>query len=924
MSDIFISYASEDRDRVKSLAHALERRGWSVWWDRRIPVGRSYDEVIEEALDASKAVVVVWTKTSVKSQWVKNEAREGLSRRVLFPVMILEQVKIPLEFRDVQAAHLMDWQPEQDHAGFDQFLDDLGRVIGVPMTAVVQPSPVHQGLQLPHVPTSPASESPSLSQTTVQVEPVRAALVGNNNLSALSVIPGALAPAFNANTTSYSVDVGSGVTSVSVTPTLQDTTATITVNRQATTSGQARTITLRAAGLSTLIPIVVTAPNASSKTYTITVDRAAPASNNNLSALSVTPGSLAPAYAQNTLTYTVNVASDVTSVTISATKADSNAVMSGDVTAGTGVATGQATIQLGVPGTTTGVTIWVTSPGGSQKTYTLNVSRAALGGNNHLQSLSVSPGTLSPSFSGSRTAYTANVGDNVTSVTVTPWLQDDNSSVTINGQGTSSGQARFITLAPAGSSTEIEIIVTAPNGSSKTYLITVSRATLLRPAEVELEPERQEPEPSATSAGAVNSGSQREAFRHEEASGFGRESGHAGEDRSSESAGKTGRSTDSFPFLPIGLGALVAIGALVYFVGGPFFVKRDEPLPRPTAELPSVKTDVTTPTAAPEPVKQSSAGATQQKSIVKEGVGPSKEAASEVSKRNQGQPKTHTPSPEPSKKPLVRTTEGTSPTNEERIHVNTLGTDPRAMASPAKTITGKDGAPMVLIPAGEFMMGSREDDKSAGSDERPAHRVYLDAYYIDQYEVTTARYATFFQETERRESAYWSEQVVKQHGNKPVVGVNWDNAGAYCERIGKRLPTEAEWEKAARGTDQRAYPWGNQAPTDQRANFNRIWDKDPYERLTDVGSFEGGKSPYGAYDMAGNVWEWVADWYDEDYYSKSPERNPTGPSSGQFRVIRGGSWFYAPHLVRSALRLRNTPTTRSVLIGFRCAQDIPK
>src|SRR5574337_2174971 len=102
MSDIFISYASEDRQRVQSLAHALERKGWSVWWDRRIPVGRSFDEVIEEVLDASKAVVVVWTNTSVKSQWVKNEAREGLRRRMLFPVMLLEEVKIPLEFRAVQ------------------------------------------------------------------------------------------------------------------------------------------------------------------------------------------------------------------------------------------------------------------------------------------------------------------------------------------------------------------------------------------------------------------------------------------------------------------------------------------------------------------------------------------------------------------------------------------------------------------------------------------------------------------------------------------------------------------------------------------------------------------------------------------------------------------------------------------------------
>ncbi|MBS0151154.1 MAG: SUMF1/EgtB/PvdO family nonheme iron enzyme [Nitrospira sp.] len=142
MSDIFISYASEDRSCAKSLAHALERKGWSIWWDRRIPIGRSYDEVIEEALDGSKAVVVVWTQTSVKSQWVKNEARKGMRRGVLFPVMPLEEVKIPLEFEHLQAAHLMDWQPEQDHAGFDQFIDDLAHKIGAPVSAEAQPKQI--------------------------------------------------------------------------------------------------------------------------------------------------------------------------------------------------------------------------------------------------------------------------------------------------------------------------------------------------------------------------------------------------------------------------------------------------------------------------------------------------------------------------------------------------------------------------------------------------------------------------------------------------------------------------------------------------------------------------------------------------------------------------------------------------------------
>lgn len=132
MSDIFISYASEDRDRVEALAHALEQKGWSVWWDRQIPIGRSFDEVIQDAIEAAQTVVVVWTETSVKSRWVKNEAREGLNREVLFPVRLTE-VELPFEFRYVQTAPLMDWQPEEDHKGFDKLVNALEVVIGAPV-----------------------------------------------------------------------------------------------------------------------------------------------------------------------------------------------------------------------------------------------------------------------------------------------------------------------------------------------------------------------------------------------------------------------------------------------------------------------------------------------------------------------------------------------------------------------------------------------------------------------------------------------------------------------------------------------------------------------------------------------------------------------------------------------------------------------
>lgn len=239
----------------------------------------------------------------------------------------------------------------------------------------------------------------------------------------------------------------------------------------------------------------------------------------------------------------------------------------------------------------------------------------------------------------------------------------------------------------------------------------------------------------------------------------------------------------------------------------------------------------------------------------------------------------------------------------------------------AAVMTGKDGAPMVLVPEGKFIMGSKEVNERVQSDEQPNHQVYLDAYYIDQYEVTTSRYAKFLQETKRTAPKRWSSNVLKLHGSKPVVGVTWRDAAAYCSWSGKRLPSEAEWEKAARGIDQQIFPWGNNELNQEFANFGHCCDFESYGSLTDVGSFEKGKSPYGVYDMAGNVWEWTADWYDSHYYEKSPELSPKGPPNGKFRVLRGGSWNTSPKTIRSTYRTSFKPTTWSGGIGFRCAQD---
>ncbi len=259
--------------------------------------------------------------------------------------------------------------------------------------------------------------------------------------------------------------------------------------------------------------------------------------------------------------------------------------------------------------------------------------------------------------------------------------------------------------------------------------------------------------------------------------------------------------------------------------------------------------------------------------------------------------------------------------------IQASGTSPSKPEHPAQTeITGKDGAPMVLIPAGPFPMGVPEGARDGGRDEYPLHEVYLDAYYIDKYEVTNGRYAEFVQVTGHRipehpadtaRSLWKNGKVSKELVERPVVNVDWFDAEAYCRWAGKRLPTEAEWEKAARGTDQRRFPWGNVEPTHKHLNYNQRWIGE--RTLMPVGSYEAGKSPYGVYDMAGNVWEWVADWYDDHYYEKSPPRNPKGPENGTHKIHRSSGWYVETPLVRIFTRVKSDPRNRNESTGFRCA-----
>jgi len=230
----------------------------------------------------------------------------------------------------------------------------------------------------------------------------------------------------------------------------------------------------------------------------------------------------------------------------------------------------------------------------------------------------------------------------------------------------------------------------------------------------------------------------------------------------------------------------------------------------------------------------------------------------------------------------------------------------------------KDGLSYVRIEPGEFWMGATPGDTEAGADEKPRHRVRITkGLWLGATPVTVAAYKRFVGERSQFKipdapsfNSDWSKP------DHPIVRVTWDEAKAYCEWAGGRLPTEAEWEYAARGgKDGLKYPWGNEI-TPENANYR--------------GSKWGGTSPvrsypanaWGVYDVAGNVWQWVADWYDKDYYASSPSDDPHGPQSGAVRVLRGGSFNYASWVLRAASRLRVVPGVRVDFIGFRCVREV--
>jgi len=229
---------------------------------------------------------------------------------------------------------------------------------------------------------------------------------------------------------------------------------------------------------------------------------------------------------------------------------------------------------------------------------------------------------------------------------------------------------------------------------------------------------------------------------------------------------------------------------------------------------------------------------------------------------------------------------------------------------------------MAYIPDGKFMRGQ---DWGEWTDNQPSQVIYLDPYYIDIYEVTVGKYKDYLNEIKKPVPFPLKAEDVGGD-NQPVFKVTWENADAYCKHYGKRLPTEAEWEKAARGWDTRYYPWGNDLPDankEYRANYAPGLNRgdDGFLYTGDVGSFPAGASPYGAHDMSGNIAEWTADWFDPEYYKVKAGKNPKGPETGTQKSIRGGGYDVPYNNLLLTIRLAAKPNDSNNFTGFRCAMD---
>lgn len=243
---------------------------------------------------------------------------------------------------------------------------------------------------------------------------------------------------------------------------------------------------------------------------------------------------------------------------------------------------------------------------------------------------------------------------------------------------------------------------------------------------------------------------------------------------------------------------------------------------------------------------------------------------------------------------------------------------------------------MIFIPEGSFTMGFKIDnDHDWGDmDEEPVHQVTLSSYWIDKYEVTSSNFTKFLNENKNEAHRFieitpsvtvkFDDNVYQPREgleNYPVNRVSWFGADAYCKWKEKRLPTEAEWEKAARGTDQRIFPWGNEFPDNSRVTFRRKFSEKGFQVMEPVEGMKNGISPFRVHQMAGNVWEWVSDWFDATAYQDENRIDPKGPESGISKVLRGGNWYYKAYYMRTTYRFNERPDIFKVWQGFRCARQ---
>ena len=243
---------------------------------------------------------------------------------------------------------------------------------------------------------------------------------------------------------------------------------------------------------------------------------------------------------------------------------------------------------------------------------------------------------------------------------------------------------------------------------------------------------------------------------------------------------------------------------------------------------------------------------------------------------------------------------------------------------------------MIFIPEGSFTMGFKIDnDHDWGDmDEEPVHQVTLSSYWIDKYEVTSSNFTKFLNENKNEAHRFieitpsvtvqFDDNVYQPRKgleNYPVNRVSWFGADAYCKWKEKRLPTEAEWEKAARGTDQRIFPWGNEFPDNSRVTFRRKFSEKGFHVMEPVEGMKNGISPFRVHQMAGNVWEWVSDWFDATAYQDENRIDPKGPESGISKVLRGGNWYYKAYYMRTTYRFNERPDIFKVWQGFRCARQ---